>query len=90
MNIVELSPSLSRCIEATARDEFGNVSRTMIQGASDSDVLEARFELLKAFLETADFKKLRCESEKYLIQGKSVKFEIYWHKGHLSYEMLVD
>lgn len=89
MNIVELSPSFSHCIEATARDEFGNVSRTMIQGASDSDVLEERFELLKAFLETADFKKLRCESEKYLIQGKSVKFEIYWQEGHLAYDMLV-
>ncbi|MCD6230290.1 MAG: hypothetical protein J7J88_00155 [Dehalococcoidia bacterium] len=89
MNIVELSPFLSHCIEATARDEFGNVSRTIIQSASDSDVLEERFELLKAFLETADFKKLRCESEKYLIQGKSVKFEIYWQEGHLAYDMLV-
>lgn len=89
MNIVELNPSLSHCVEATARDEFGNVSRTMMQGASDSDVLEARFELLKAFLEAADFKKLRSESEKYLIQGKSVKFEIYWHEGHLSYDMIV-
>jgi len=89
MNIVELSPSLSHCIETTARDEFVNVSRTMMQRIGNSVALRESFELLKTFLETADFKKLRSESEKYLLQGKPVKFELYWHEGHLSYDMIV-
>ena len=51
--------------------------------------LQQRIELLKAFLESMDFKKLRRESESYLIQGKTVKFVIYWESGKPSYEMVL-
>lgn len=36
-----------------------------------------------------DFRKLSSESEKYLIQGKTVKFMIYWQGDNLSYDMVV-
>ena len=49
-----------------------------MQGEEGNKELEERIQLLKAFLESADFKKLRSQSEKYLLEGRSVKFIIYW------------
>ena len=49
--------------------------------------LEDRIELLRMFLETADFRKLRAESEKHLIEGKNVKFVLTLVKGKPKYEM---
>jgi hypothetical protein len=36
-----------------------------------------------------DFKKLRSQSERYLVEGKQVKFVISWKEGKPSYEMVV-
>jgi len=51
--------------------------------------LEEKIELLKAFLESMDFKKLRSQSERHLAEGKQVKFVISWKEGKPSYEMVV-
>jgi len=58
-------------------------------GEQEDKELQQRIELLKAFLESMDFKKLRRESESYLIQGKTVKFVIYWKENKPSYDMVV-
>jgi len=89
MDYIELFPSLSHCIETTAREEFWNsVNRYMESGQKD-DELEEKIELLKAFLESMDFKKLRSESERQLIEGKTVKFVIRWQEAKPNYEMIV-
>jgi len=89
MDFVELSPSLSHCIETTAKEEFRNsVNQYMENGREDKN-LEEKIELLKAFLESMDSKKLRNQSERYLVEGKRVKFVIFWKEGKPSYEMLV-
>ncbi len=89
MESVELFPTLSHCIETTAREEFWNsVNRYMESGQKDEE-LEARIELLKAFLESVDLRKLRSQSEKYLVEGKQVKFVIFRKGDRPSYEMLV-
>lgn len=89
MNGIELFPSLSHCIETTARKEFWNsVNQNMESGREDKE-LEEKIELLKAFLESMDFKKLRSQSEGYLAEGKQVKFVISWKEGKPSYEMVV-
>ena len=86
---VELFPSLSHCIETTAREEFWNSVNQYTKGGQGDKNLEERIELLKAFLESMDFKKLRSQSERYLVEGKQVKFIISWKEGKLSYEMVV-
>ena len=81
MDSIELVPSLSRCIETTARKEFWNsVNQYMESGQADKKLGE-KIELLKAFLESMDFGKLRSQSEKYLVEAKRVKFVISWRKG---------
>ena len=89
MNFIELFPSLSHCIETTAREEFWNSVNQYMESRQEDKKLEKRIELLKAFLESMDFKKLRSQSEKYLIEGKQVKFVIFWKEDKLSYEMVV-
>ena len=89
MNCIELFPSPSHCIETAAREAYWNsVNRYMGSGQENKE-LEQRIELLKSFLESADFRKLRSESESHLIEGKIVKFIIYWESGKPSYEMVV-
>jgi len=87
---IELFPSLSHCIETTAKEEFWSSVNEYAQSNQEDEKLEQKIELLKAFLESMDFGKLRSESEKYLLQGKTVKFVIYWKEDRPSYDMLID
>jgi len=89
MDGIELSPSLSHCIETTAREEFWNSVNQYMESGQEDEKLEDRIEILKAFLESMDFKKLRSQSEKYLVEGKKVKFVISWKEDKPSYEMVV-
>ncbi|HEY49713.1 MAG TPA: hypothetical protein G4O13_06685 [Dehalococcoidia bacterium] len=87
---IELVPTLEHCIETTARQEFSRSADAYMQQGEGDRKLEQRIELLRAFLETADFKKLRRESEKHLAEGKPVRFLLYTDKGHPKYEMKVE
>ena len=89
MDCIELFPSLSHCIETAAREEFWNSVNRYMGSEQEDKKLEAKIELLKTFLESVDFKKLRSQSERYLIEGKMVKFIICWKEGKPSYEMVV-
>jgi hypothetical protein len=89
MDDIELFPSLSYCIETTAREEFWNSVNQYMKGGQEDKELEERIELLKSFLESVDFKKLRSQSERYLVESKQVKFVISWKEGKPNYEMVV-
>jgi len=89
MDGIELFPSLSHCIETAAREEFWNSVNQYMESGQEDKKLEEKIELLKTFLESVDFKKLRSQSERYLIEGKQVKFVISWKEGKSSYEMVV-
>jgi translation initiation factor IF-3 len=60
-----------------------------MEGGQEDKRLEEKIELLKAFLESIDFKKLRSQSEKYLVEGKKVKFVIRWKANRLDCQMTV-
>jgi hypothetical protein len=89
MDCIELTPSLSHCIETTAKQEFWNSVNRYMEGKQEDKGLEEKIELLKAFLESMNFKKLRRESEEHLLQGKSVKFIIYWQEDKPIYQMVI-
>ena len=52
-----------------------------ILSGDQSPGLEERLDLLKTFLETADFSRLRRESEEHMIQGRKVKFVLSGSAG---------
>ena len=89
MNI-ELIPTLDLCIEGTARQEYKKSADEYMRKGQKDRKLEDRIELLRMFLETMEFRKLRADSEKHLVEGKNVKFTLTLVEGKPEYEMKVD
>jgi hypothetical protein len=86
---IELTPTLDLCIEGTARQEYLKSTDEYMRRGNKDKKLEEKMELLRMFLETVDFRKLRADSEKYLVEGKTVKFILTSAKGNPEYEMKV-
>ena len=87
---IELTPTLTHCIETTAKQEFVRSTDEYLKVGEENRELEEKIELLRMFLESTDFRELRAESEKYLTEGKSVRFTLYLEQGKPKYEMIVN
>lgn len=74
---IELIPDLAHCIETVAKREHAAVLKQLLSSDQGNEELEDKLEILRLFLEKADFKRLRAESEKGLIAGRKVKFVVY-------------
>lgn len=83
---VKLEPDLSHCIETVAREEFGRGMRLLLAGERAPGLAE-RTELLRQFLETADFSELRRISEPLLAGGRKVTFIVYDDNGTPRYRL---
>jgi hypothetical protein len=83
---IELIPDLENCIETIARREHASTLNKLLKPGRTDKELEEKLETLRIFLETADFKQLRAESEKKLAEGKKVEFTVYLDDG-VKYEM---
>ena len=88
--VVKLGPTLKSCIETTAKREYWKRVHQYLKTRVEDKGLEERIELLRGFLEKANFAELRSQSEKHLIDGKRVTFNLSTRKGELMYEMIVD
>ena len=86
---IELFPDSSHCIETEARKEYQESLRRLLNADKINEGLQERAETLRLFLETMDFRKLRAESEKHLIEGRKVKFTVYLEDGAPKYNMEV-
>ena len=86
---IDLVPSLSQCIETVAKKKYAEIVRQLLASGEHNPELLEIVGLLKNFLETADFKKLRAESERHLTEGKYVKFVIYAEGEVPKYEMRI-
>jgi len=89
MDCIELRPNLSHCIEAAAREEFRTSAVQYMKAGCKDEKLGQKIQLLRAFLESADFKKLRAQSERHLVEGQKVRFVIWRTGSKTSYEMVV-
>jgi hypothetical protein len=85
---MELVPDLSHCIETVARKEYENLARSYLQSGEGDSELGKQIELLRSFLESADFIKLRKQSEGYLVKGQKIRFILYRERGKAKYKML--
>ena len=85
---IELTPDVSHCIETVARKEYESLIRSYFRtGKGDSD-FEEKLEILRTFLESADFRKLRSYSEQYLLKGQKIKFIVYQEQGKAKYRIV--
>jgi hypothetical protein len=74
---IELVPDLEHCIEKTAKSKYAEFLQILLENKTPDADVERKLETLRLFLETADFPRLRSESEKQLIDGKKVRFLLY-------------
>jgi len=89
MTTIELFPTLEHCIETTAKTEFNRLAGLYLDLGKEDAGIEAKLQLLRDFLEAADFRKLRQESSFYLIVGETVKFVISDKGDTLTFRMEV-
>jgi len=87
---IELTPTLSHCIETVAKREYWKNVHEYLKKRKEDERLEEEIELLRSFLETADFSNLRRQSEKYIIDGNQVKFILSIKNKKPWYEMTVE
>ena len=85
---IELVPDLSHCIETVAKKEYQNLVRSYLHTGKSDIEFEEKIELLRAFLESADFRKLRQESEGYLLKGQNIKFILYREEEEVKYKLV--
>jgi hypothetical protein len=88
--IVELAPTLRSCIETTAQREYWRRVNEYLKMGNEDEGLEEEIELLRGFLESANFAELRSQSEKHLIDGRGVTFNLSTMNGKPNYEMVVE
>lgn len=90
---IQLVPDLDHCIETVARREHGRTVGQLLTSEKGKRKLSENMqkaELLRNFLDTADFTRLRSESEKHLTEGRDVKFLLYLENGVPKFMMQVN
>ena len=87
---IVLTPTVSHCIETVAKREYWKNVNTYLKKRKGNKRLEGEIELLRFFLETADFAKLRRQSEEHILHGKQVKFILSIKNKKLLYEMIIE
>jgi len=85
---VKLEPNLSHCIETVAKRRYEKVL-SLILGGKQEDSLMDELELLRLFLESADFRRLRSRCEESLLAGKRVEVILKPAQGSLPYEVVI-
>ena len=87
---IEFKPSLSECIETLARREYRKNLQSCLASRENSQELQAKVELLRLFLGSADFSKLRAESEGWLSRGRGVRFILSLQDGKPETRIVVE
>jgi hypothetical protein len=62
---------------------------TILKKGTEDEELSERLEVSRLFLESTDFGALRSRYEKYLEEGKKIKFRIYVIRGEVNCELTV-
>ncbi|MDY6911102.1 MAG: hypothetical protein SVM79_01905 [Chloroflexota bacterium] len=83
---IEFAPDLSHCIQTLARREHERITRQLLESNEVDVNLHQRLELLRMFLESANFGKLRGEYEKHLLEGKRIRFFVQAIDGQVKYK----
>ena len=86
---IVLTPTVSHCIEAVAKREYWKNVNNYLKKRKEDKRLEGKIELLRSFIETADFANLRGQSEEHILHGKQVTFIISIKNKKLLSEMTV-
>jgi len=90
MHEIELVPTLSECIHTLAAKRHDEAVRQLLAAGKPMPELQETEKLLRKFLETADFRQLRAESEALLAMNRKVKFVLRLDRGTLKYKLQLE
>jgi hypothetical protein len=90
MVCIELKPNLSSCIETLSKREYERTLNLLLKEGRVDEKLGERLEILRLFLQSADFSHLRSQYEGFLIEGREVTFLIYPEEEKVSYKLIVE
>ena len=80
-----LEPTVHECVETIAKKRYWSLVEEYSKTKKINEAMEGDIELLKKFLEEADFAVLRNETERLLSKNQSPQVMIQLDtKGHLS------
>lgn len=69
---ITLEPNRSHCIETVAKGEYERVLSLLLRGNEEDSRLAEELELLRIFLESADFGRLRSRCDEFLLADRRV------------------
>ena len=75
-------------METQAKRQYNQILSELLKKGEEGELAE-KLEILRLFLESTDFSKLRSESEKHLLEGRRVKFILHLEKEKPKYEMRI-
>ena len=78
-----------KCIKCLAEQELNNCLLELLRGEENDEKVQQRFEMVVAFLQAPESRKLRDESEKYLAEGKRVTLRLSLVDGKPQYKLEV-
>ena len=84
---IKLEPTPSACIETVAKKEYERVLSRLLKAREEDPQLAEELELLRLFLESADFGELRSRSDEFLLAGRRVEFRLRSKGGTTGYEI---
>lgn len=84
---IKLEPSLTHCIETTAKRDYERVLGQLLKGKEEDSQLAETLELLRIFLESADFGQLRSRCDDSLVAGKRVEVRLTSSSSAPGYEI---
>ena len=79
---------MEACVETKAKRQYKQILSALLKQGEEEELAD-ELEILRLFIESADFNKLRSESEKRLLEGRRVKFILYVEEGKPKYEMKI-
>jgi hypothetical protein len=84
---IKLEPSLSSCIETVAKKEYERVLSLLLKADQEDAQLAEELELLRVFLESADFGRLRSRCDEFLLVGRRVECRLRTISSAPGYEI---
>ncbi len=87
---ITLKPDASHCIETVAKHEYERVLNLLMKSGHENSQLEERSELLRIFLESADFGRLRSHCDEFLLNGRRVTVTLKSINEAFAYEIEID
>ncbi len=86
---IKLEPSVSHCIETMAKKEYEKVLSQLLKEMEEDSQLAEELELLRIFLESADFRQLRNHCDDLLTAGKRVEVRLRSSDSAPGYEIKI-